>query len=432
MSNWVTIGPNDFVSGPYVPCQLCREPRLGIVSIGPDVVVRRCTNCQAKTRQDLPRLNKRIVFVDQSAISNMMLALHPTAGRTGHHSGFWRKLFSQLDRLVRMQLIACPSTSIHVNESMVAPQIEADLLRVAVHLSAGVRFLDRHDIEMHQILLAARAWHRGQPIALQVSDWRFALEGDPTGWTDRLTFAINIRWTQDYIDTVRLVRDGTEEDLIPVFERWRSERMDFGERFRQEAMGVGRAKLDAERRRLQMLADIQSGRAQPTPGTFMPGFVSPVLQVFHALLDEGLDAEAATRRSIEFFQSEAMLAVPFIRLSAMLWAALAREAQNGRRRPPDRGTSGDFAAISTSLPYCHVMVVDKKCAEYLAQEPLAAEVARYGCRVFSLSSQGDLLAHLADIEASATEQHKSLIAEMYGPMPSEAPLIFDKEHGPRS
>jgi hypothetical protein len=55
MTGWLTTGPNDFVSAPYLECPRCGQMQLGVLGIAAHLVIRRCTNCQTKFRQDLPR-----------------------------------------------------------------------------------------------------------------------------------------------------------------------------------------------------------------------------------------------------------------------------------------------------------------------------------------------------------------------------------------
>lgn len=417
------------VSPPFIACPQCGQARFGVLGIGPHEAVRFCLACRFKGHMELPRLNKRIVFLDQSAISNMMRVMHPKLGREGPHSEFWRVLFLKLDRLVRMQLIACPYTSVHEEESVLDSRIEVHLLRVARHFAAGIEFAHKHTIEIHQVVDAARAWLHGQPIVLDPESARIALRGDRTAWADKLEFVVKTKWSQQDIDTIRTVRVDTAKGWLPVFDRWRREPKNFAERFREEALGYGRAMLGASMRRLQRVMDIRTGRVAVTEDDVLPGFADPVAVVRDAFIAARLGDEAG-ERTLAFFTSDVLLDIPFNRLRAMLLASLSRELQGGRKQPVDLGTPADFAAISTSLPYCDAMLVDNKCAEYLGQEPLVSEVAHHGCRIFSLRSKEKLLAHLNEVEASASEDHRQLVTQLYGPMPTAPALAFGDDDEP--
>jgi len=60
MSQMMTIGPNDFVSGPYVSCPGCRQQTLDVLSVGPRQVVRRCIACRACMRSPTVLLDNNV------------------------------------------------------------------------------------------------------------------------------------------------------------------------------------------------------------------------------------------------------------------------------------------------------------------------------------------------------------------------------------
>jgi hypothetical protein len=217
------------------------------------------------------------------------------------------------------------------------------------------------------------------------------------------------------------------------YERWCAEPMPFDQRVREEARGFGKATIDAEARRLQRLQQIQAGNAKLTEGDLNLEAASAVQRIFAQFIACGLDGMTATLKVIEFLRSDVLVEIPVVRLSAMLTASVARDAEEGRttKNRPGRGSRGDFAAISTSLPLCDAMFVDNECARYLGRAPLAQEVERYGCRVFSLETQSEFMKYLDEVEAAASREHMELVAEIYGPIPTELPEP-PREPKPRS
>jgi hypothetical protein len=409
---------------------LDQQPTLGVLFVGPHHVVRRCRSCQGKAFQDLPLLNKEIIYVDQFAISNMLKAQDGTR-RADKHTNFWRQLFVLLDRLVRLQLVACPYSSIHVYEAMVAPQLEEGLLKILRRLSAGMSFIDRFEFEAHQLVNSATAWLAGTPVAASLLAARTALQGDPTAWEAKVSFTMKLKFSQTEIDMVRSVRDETATDMGPVFQRWQAEKMDFDARFREEAMALGRRLGASLMRRVSREDDIKAGRAQAAEGAmWLSPDRHPLTLIFWAFMRSGLDQKAATQKVHEFMTSDALLDVPWNRIRSMLWASFAREAQGGRKQPIDRGAANDIAAISTVLPYCDAMLVDNKSAEHLATGPLAQEVARYNCKVFSLQRCDALLDYLERVEAESPVGHVALAKEVYGdPMSDPAQDMLDDQRG---
>ena len=96
-----------------------------------------------------------------------------------------------------------------------------------------------------------------------------------------------------------------------------------------------------------------------------------------------------------------------------MYAAIARKAGAGQRRPPTRGFITDVQTISAYLPYCDAMFVDDECRGLLSEEPLKSRLG-YPTRIFSTRTWNDLLSYLDAIEATCTPEHRALVREVYG------------------
>ncbi len=62
--------------------------------IGDHQYSRRCINCWFDKRFPLPKLSKKVIYLDQFVISNMMKQLDPNTplSQRGHHAGFFQEL----------------------------------------------------------------------------------------------------------------------------------------------------------------------------------------------------------------------------------------------------------------------------------------------------------------------------------------------------
>jgi hypothetical protein len=74
---YITIRPEDLLAGPLKQCPKCRAEKFGLAGVGPDSYSLLCTACRYHSRIGLPRLQKRVIYLDQLAISNLMFALDP-------------------------------------------------------------------------------------------------------------------------------------------------------------------------------------------------------------------------------------------------------------------------------------------------------------------------------------------------------------------
>jgi hypothetical protein len=181
--------------------------------------VRRCKGCRYDQSIPLPLLKKRIIYLDQFVISNIMKALDPgrSQAATGESIEFFLTLFKMLDRLSKLQLIVCPHSPIHDFESIVDSRYEK-LRAVFRHLSNGIGFRDAEAIVHAQIMEAFDAWLGDKPYQNQVSG-NFALMGNPNVWQDRYRIELNYRLPgiANELRTARLVTTaGLQEVLRPL------------------------------------------------------------------------------------------------------------------------------------------------------------------------------------------------------------------------
>ncbi|MGC1637747.1 MAG: hypothetical protein WA744_20000, partial [Candidatus Acidiferrales bacterium] len=114
----------------------------------------------------MPSIRKKIVYIDQSAFSNIMKVLSPS--EKGHERAasepFWTELFEILSVVCHLQLVACPDSREHQHESLASPFYKA-LKRTYEHFSGGTSFEDYESVKIHQVGRIARCWVKGEPVA---------------------------------------------------------------------------------------------------------------------------------------------------------------------------------------------------------------------------------------------------------------------------
>jgi hypothetical protein len=107
--------PRDLIGPPFRECPRCGKPAFGSMSIDGESHTRRCRECFLTKAEPLWPLKKKVIYVDQFAISNMMKALDVTA--RGHDraraDAFWLALFEALERVCKLQLAICPDSEQH-------------------------------------------------------------------------------------------------------------------------------------------------------------------------------------------------------------------------------------------------------------------------------------------------------------------------------
>jgi hypothetical protein len=180
-----TFDPRDLISPPWRTCPACAKDKFGVSIISGSRLMRRCRDCWHKQDYELPKLRKKIIYLDQFVISNLMKLENPAT--KGHSTvaadPFWRELHDLLFQLRRLQTICCPDSGSHEEESRTSP-FNAELKKTYEALSGGITFEAFDSIKSQQIGELTLAWSEGREPAFDF-DPRGILSSDPNGWNER-------------------------------------------------------------------------------------------------------------------------------------------------------------------------------------------------------------------------------------------------------
>jgi len=409
-----------FVHGPFIRCPACGQDQFGVLLICDRHYVCRCKHCTHDVRIPLPSLEKKVIYLDQFVISNMMKELDPAspAMAKGTNQGFYRTLFERLDRLFKLQLIICPDSPVQHDESLVDRRFKK-LRLVFRHFSHGLGFEPPETIFHAELLDAFSRW-LGRPCAAAL-DREFALNGKYNVWNDRLR--IDLNYTLPGLEaSLRQTGEDRTRHMRAVCERWRQ-----AESFSFQAVMEGEARAIVEepwRQWMQYAARIAAAKLTPVQGentlkdlgALFPFAASGLVTQMLAELKE-LSAEERLDKVGRFFASEDARSVSYVRISALFWASLARDVRAGRKPEnfPTGSLYNDVDIVAAYAPYCDAMFVDKQISHLAAQAELKRELAPH-CRLFSFrgGEHEQFLEYLAAIEREATPAHLEKVAEVYG------------------
>jgi hypothetical protein len=408
--------PRDFITGPYRKCPRCGGEEFGVLTIAGNRYSRRGRDrkCWHTIEFRLPNVRKTVIYIDQSAISNMMKVLNPAARGHGNAASdpFWQRLFDILENLANLQLAVRPDSDEHRNESLMSPFYEP-LRQVYEQLSHGVSFEDCESVRERQIIATADAWIQKKNADIDFDPQKIVHQ-PVHQWNDRIRVSANVN-CGDFVEGIRAARDKAHKGLTRCFAIWRTEVRTFDEWCSIESADVGpwTMKLYKEWRegRLQM----EQGIAPFDAERFLPPRSAMMIVGLHQkFLARGLAEAEAAAKIVEFLGSESLKQAPFNRIASSLYAVLAIKARAGQKEPPNRGTFADVNIVSTLLPYCDAMFVDNKCQALLADIPKNRALP-YQTRVFSRNGGEEFLTYLLNLRAQASEEHIKLVEEIYGP-----------------
>lgn len=375
---------------------------------------RRCRQCWESAEFALPPAPKSVVYLDQNVISNFVKAFDPAAAGGREVDPFWLELFQEIDLLCRLQALICPDSQTHREESAVTPFAER-LHEIYRHLSYGATFDFTHAIRDRQLLAYLDNWLDDRPDEAPPIERIDAVNGQLEGWQER--YRIDFPWRDDagWVDELRAVRGRTDTMMVELHERWRtSQDFRFEDTYRRELRSFGTTLLQLHAAHVRELVEMQRGlrpfdpeRALPPPATDF------VLAARRRMRDHGVADADLWGRLQAFLEAPTLDLVPYLRISTLLWAALARKAAAGQRRAPSHGMMNDVKTVAIVLPYCDAVFVDNELAGLLGEGPLRTDIA-YGTRVFSLNSRDDFLAFLRERREELSDEYVEKIKEVYG------------------
>lgn len=418
------LDPREWITGPFTTCPFCGGGEFGTLMINARSYVKRCRDCMRDQQYPLPRLEKKLLYLDQFAVSNLMKVVHPEhrtriQRRGGPEEAFWLELFDRIERLTKLQALVCPWSDAHWEESFVDGRFP-QLRRIYEHFASEVRFDDPPTVKHGQVLHAFERWlgDETDPSLRSRGELtrRDVLERSADGWVGKLQVQARLDPGPDVADDLRETRAQRHHGLTRAAAIWREGgRRGFRAYFEEEVAGYGEHELQSYAQGIQAALDLAEGRRELDADAIFPARAQILIQTMREKLSEhGIAREEHVGSLREFFGSEVMQEIPFLRISAGMLAALAVTASLHQAPEPNQGLATDINVVSTYLPYCDAIFIDGGCAALLTDADRELAFG-YTSEVFTPNSRGRLLEWLTTLEGEVSEGHKALVERVYGP-----------------
>lgn len=397
--------------GPFEQCPMCgAEAAFGILSARGKTLTRRCKECRYSEGTTLPALDKKVIYLDQFAFSEL-LKLRSGKRREDAHTEFWHAADRLITRVVLLQQAIFPPSDIHHSETLVSPWPQE--LRDAYEALAGdVRFEDTNHIQLSQIAAFARAFIDRAEVQLDLGV-DHAVRGRRNAWLSDMRISVQTDYSQ-FADDTRAIVEETAQQVVELMDGWRKRDLGFDEVLQIELGSYYQSRIDAlqayaERYERAIAAD--DFMAELNVG--MSSIVREMSLLRDIFSRASVPQERIDQTIRDFWMWDGNREQPFGRIAAYMFAALAGQVKAGRTKPASRGFMNDVKAVSAYAPYVDAMVVDKECATLLGEGRPRDELS-YRARIFSLNSKEDFLAYLTELEEGAPEDVRHFAKIIYG------------------
>ena len=407
----------------WTNCPCCRSagtfsPR----SIFGQFWMTRCSKCNYYTSESLPKITKKIIYLDQLVLSHMLSAKDDR----------WAKLLHRLRLLNYLQVITCPYSKVHIDESLLAATSRDALKELYRELSDGNQFLQPIEIEQDQLLDAIRRWHVGEDKSNPWSKpqpWATFCNVNPHRWAS--DFAIYAEFPLDpaRVQRLQVQKDRLHAYLENVAENWKDETNSFKDDVKREASSYGNTLLETYRELAGELKRIEAkmppdmkeasqaafGAERFDPRT--PPGVQPGVKLVHWLAAEVHKAGPDERNPVsvveQFFQSKHAMAVPFQYIASRLWATIGQRTRSpkGARisKPSD---NYDVTAIAHYAPYCDAMMVDNEFCAMASQNNIDVP-GKFGVRMFCSKTHDEFIGYLDNLATNIPDDHRRALKQVY-------------------
>jgi hypothetical protein len=385
-------------------CPGCgRKNSFGNVDIfNGDHVYQGCKSCRHHGRVPLPKLRKKILYLDQFFFSHAL---------RGGDTRFVEAA-KRIARMTSLQLLVAPYSTIHEDEAHQWSQRGEELFKFIKATSGGCHFAPASEVNRFQLLKAFRAWLLQKPADYhrEESD-AFWAGADVHGWHGYMRISVG-KYLGD-IDLIRELKKKSIEGLVELFDGWRELDTSYAEDLNAEYEVAARAYIDHY---IKYAARIAGGDYSAIFDA--PVIVNVVESMFQCLSRE-LSPEDQMQACVKFLLlSQHFKEAPAHKISAAIYATHKSMVKDGAFTNKEKalkrfsGFFYDVEHISTYAPYCDAFVMDQPMADIVAK-PTVALQRLFGTKVFSLNNWDEFIAWLDDMEKGMSEEHKSALIIAY-------------------
>jgi hypothetical protein len=402
-----------FERGPFQTCLGCGErDSFGILRVGGDTVRRRCKTCRFSLDEVLPPVDKKVIYLDQFAISEFYKVKSNTRRPGAGNQQFWQDFQRLANSAYLLQQVIFPASNVHSDETIVSP-FASDLGLAHEMMSGETSFEYAHEIAAQHEFAYARAYLSGLPPPELSTDVDDILDGHRNEWLPDMHVTANMDYSIFAVG-IRANRTSAEAELQALAGNWATSKPTFDDILKNELESYGSAHRQACLHSAQ-LAD--KSLANNDSWGFVNASQSPALEQFQSLRrlfeNSGIPRDQSAAAVLKFREWPANRQLPTHRIFAYLMAAFGWKISCGQRRPIAAGILNDFTAIATYAPYVDAMFVDKECAELLTHGRLRADLT-LKAKIFSLQTRDDFLRYLTDLADSAPKEVRDFAIELYG------------------
>ena len=422
---------NYFISGPYRDCPSCKKIKMFGVFMsvsGSNSYKRECKLCHYEETFKLPKINKKIVYLDQFVISNLIKLLdsdHSSHKKiiNGPLGKFWKDLFVALEKASKSQAIVCPDSFYHKDEASIGNVDFRLTKRLYEHFSGGKTLYPSTIIERSQIQKHFDNWLKGNKTIFTFNPNEIAFGSDLNEWQIGIGILFGGSRLPNEIEGLKKVNATTQKQLADIWVSWKGDKSSFEAKVKQEVLCLGKG-MDKVIQNYIQRKNIATQKMMTDPSYQIDVndiFPPPAMELMEELVNTARENNTPEKDLLPTVfkyldDANALLEVPYLKISSIMFAGLSRSASLGEKKPPK--STVDVQFISSYLPYCDAMFVDIQSARILRElpsdTPKHLRLDEYNTRIFTLNQKEEFLEYLESVVSELPAEQVQVLQDVEG------------------
>ena len=358
-----------------------------------------CSVCGKKYYFPLLKLQKKVIYLDQNFWSHSSMR---------KEQNFTRRA-DKLEELAQKQLIACPYSVIHDQETHLHDGKKKNLWSFIRRISREKSFYFSQKVIEQQIVNAFYSFinNGNVKLKLNLSD---AIDSSIHDWDESLR--VSLDWSiTDFMPITNLLqaKEKFSDLYINALSQWVISKNTLEEDFQLEIYDHGRLLYDTF---VQLIA-----------GNFQQQIESEAFSIINLLLTLPINEGDLKKRSETvkiFLKSEYFSNIPHVNISAGIWSLIKQEIKKHKQLPTNievarkkiAGLQLDLSHLSIFAPYCDAVFTEKRMARFL-REWNNNKLGQYSFKVFSVDNWGAFDNYLEEIEKNISSEMRKELEIVY-------------------
>ncbi len=409
--------PKMFHRPPFTECPKCKKLEFGRLSVSGNSYTKRCGSCMYSQDFFIPPTKKKTLYLDQLVVSNMTKALLKDELPK---DDWFVELFRQLEFASKGQLLTCPYSDFHEQESI--PFRYEETNRMYKHFAHGIKFSDALSIKMNQINQAFDCWRKGEEPKFELDVERIT-HGKIHNWEDTIFVTTHKNVVAKDIENYNNYLKKIDEALEPMEKKWKVPHGDYDYYLQDELTAEAKIIIGEYQ---EYLHENFAYWAKKNIENSEPDFMDLVFKgqkeqilIVHALQsqleNEEEDYMKRVKRVYDFLESEHFRSVPYIQIHSALWAIIRYQLSTGATKyRPEKSIVNDINLISLFTPYVDGIFIDR--AMHLTFQHKKAEkiLSPYYQKVYSVANKDKFVEFIKGLEEAAPKYHFGFVKQVYG------------------